>query len=109
MNYARGKIWCGAEQESAGNHGEALTLYVSAANVDAEYAELEFRIARSLRASGDFAAARKHFLRARDLDTLRFRADTRINEINRLVATAFPDVKLVDAESILANESADGI
>lgn len=99
----------GAKQENAGNYGQALTLYESAANIDSEYAELEFRIARSLRASGDFAAARKHFLHARDLDTLRFRADTRINEINRLVPASFPDVALVDAESIFANESADGI
>ena len=35
---------------------------------------------------GDYRAAKEHFVRARDLDTLRFRADSRINDINRAVA-----------------------
>ena len=98
----------GAEQENAGSYAEALKLYLSAAGIDSEYAELEFRIARCLRALGDYSAARKHFLRARDLDTLRFRADTRINEINRSVALSSAGVDLVDADAIFAKESLGG-
>ncbi len=98
----------GAEQESAGLYPEALKSYVSAAGIDDEYAELEFRIARSLLALGDYTAAREHFLRARDLDTLRFRADSKINDINRSVASS-SGVELVDADAVLAKESPYGI
>jgi len=65
-------------------------------------------IARAAWKLGDYKAAREHFLRARDLDTLRFRADTKINEINRSVA-ASTRVALVDAEKILSDAAPDGI
>ncbi len=99
----------GTELEAANSPAEALKAYLSAAKIDDDYAELEFRIARSLWATGDYNAAKKHFVRARDLDTLRFRADSRINEINRSVATSSPDVSLVDVEKILSDASPDGI
>jgi len=99
----------GAEKESSGSYAEALKLYLSAAGIDDDYAELEFRIARCLEALGEDGKAREHFLRARDLDTLRFRADSRINDINRSVASSLPGVKLVDADAIFANESSHGI
>ena len=99
----------GAALENAGSYAEALNLYLSAARIDGEYAELDFRIARCLRALGDYSAARKHFLRARDLDTLRFRADTRINEINRSVALSSPGVDLIDADALFAKESPSGV
>jgi tetratricopeptide (TPR) repeat protein len=92
----------------ASSPAEALKLYRSAAKIDDEYAELEFRMARTLAATGDNKAAKDHFVRARDLDTLRFRADSRINEINRSVASS-PDVALVDADKILSDASPDGI
>ena len=56
-------------------------------------------MARSLWMQGDYAGAKQHFLRARDLDTLRFRADSRINDINRSVASSTPGAELVDAEA----------
>jgi tetratricopeptide (TPR) repeat protein len=98
----------GAEQENAGAYAEALKSYLTAAKIDDDYAELEFRIAHSLEALGDYNAAREHFLRARELDTLRFRADSKINEINRSVAHA-SEAELVDAEAIFAKESPPGI
>ena len=55
---------------------------------------------------GDFARAQQHFLRGRELDTLRFRADSKINDINRTVAAA-TGAELVDAESIFAKGSPD--
>ncbi len=51
----------------------------------------------------------EHFLRARDLDTLRFRADSKINDINRSVASSFPGVELVDADAIFTKESPNGL
>jgi len=100
----------GDQLEQSNQPAEALKQYSLAAGVDDEYAELEFRIARSYQAVGDFKSAREHYLRARDLDALRFRADSRINEINRSVAATFPEgVVLVDAEKILSDASPDGI
>lgn len=99
----------GADLESARSYAEALKAYQAATKIDDRFAELEFRIARSLWMQGDYAGAREHFLRARDLDTLRFRADSRINDINRSVASSSPGAELVDAEAIFSKESPNGI
>ena len=86
---------------------EALKAYQAAAKIDDQYAELEFRIARALWMQGDYAGAKQHFWRARDLDTLRFRADSRINEINRAVASS-AGAELVDADEIFSKQSPNG-
>jgi len=99
----------GNDLEAAGSHAEALKQYLAADKIDDKYAELHFRIARAMKATGDSTGAKGYFQRARDLDTLRFRADSRINEINRSVAKASSDVALVDAEALLSSASADGI
>jgi tetratricopeptide (TPR) repeat protein len=96
----------GADFESAGSYAEALKLYLSAADIDPQYAELQFRIARCLWALGDFAEAKERFVRAKDLDTLRFRADSRLNEIIRALAGTGPGVGVVDATAVFAGESA---
>ena len=98
----------GAELESARSYDDALKAYTAASKIDNQFAELEFRIARSLWMQGDYAGAKHHYLRARDLDTLRFRADSRINEINRTVASS-TGAELVDADALFSKESANGI
>jgi tetratricopeptide (TPR) repeat protein len=98
----------GSDLETSRSYADALKAYLSAARIDDQYAELEFRIARCLWRLGDYRAARGHFDRARDLDTLRFRADSRINDINRSVASS-SGAELVDADEIFANESPNGI
>jgi tetratricopeptide (TPR) repeat protein len=86
-------------------------------------------VAVNLRSSGPFASAaaaeayrlgreeadrdqderaRRLFERARDLDTLRFRADSRTNAIVRDVARLEAGVRLVDAEAELARQSPHG-
>ncbi len=100
----------GAELESSQSYGEALKLYNSAAQIDDQYAELAFRIARCQSALGDYAAAKDQYTRARDLDTLRFRADSRINEIIRATArSAGRDVMLLDTDSEFAALSRNGV
>src|SRR5579864_5609707 len=89
----------GAELEEAHAYDEALRRYQSALQIDAQYAELDFRIARVEWMRGNYAAAKEHFERARDLDTLRFRADSKINDINRSVANS-SGAELVDANEI---------
>jgi tetratricopeptide (TPR) repeat protein len=102
-------VQAGAEQENGGAYAKALILYLSAEKLDGDYAELQFRIARCLKALGNYDGARDRFIRARDLDTLRFRADSRINAINRSVANSFAGTELVDADALFAKESSNGI
>jgi tetratricopeptide (TPR) repeat protein len=98
----------GSDLENSRSYAGALKAYSTAAQIDDQYAELEFRIARTLWMLGDYGAAGKHFSRARDLDTLRFRADSKINDINRAVAKS-SGAELLDADDIFAKESPNGI
>jgi tetratricopeptide (TPR) repeat protein len=100
----------GIELESNEQYVEALKEYRSAEGIDDRYAELHFRIARLLWSTGDYSAAKEEFVRARDLDTLRFRSDTKINDTIRSVAKAHSsEVELVDSEAAAAAESLHGI
>jgi tetratricopeptide (TPR) repeat protein len=99
----------GADLESNRSYSEALKAYLSAEKIDDQYAELEFRIARCLWKLEDYPKAEEYFVRARDLDTLRFRADSKINDINRAAASASSGVDLVDTDSIFAKQSPNGI
>ena len=99
----------GSDLEAANNFAEALQRYQAASNIDDQYAELEFRIARCLSNLGDYNAAKPHYSRARDLDTLRFRADSKINEINRAVGASYKGSELVDADRIFGQESPGGV
>lgn len=97
-------------KEGAGGYAEALPLYTKAAQIDDQYAELHFRMARCQWILGDFAAAKDHYTRARDLDVLRFRADSRINDVIRSVASsAGPNVQLLDMQALFDSESHYGV
>ena len=87
---------------------EALAAYQEASQIDADFAELAFRQAVCELAAGQGNAAASHFLLARDLDTLRFRADSHLNQTIRRVA-AEQGITLIDAEQEAARRSADGI
>ena len=95
----------GVELESKEKWPEAIAKYEAAARIDDRFAELPFRLGRCLAALGRSAEARDQFVLARDLDALRFRADSRINAIIREVAAEqeAAGVRLVDAEQSLAN------
>jgi len=96
----------GINSENSRAYADAMKAYVAAAKIDDQYAELEFRMARTEWMSGDYAAAREHFQQARDLDTLRFRADSKMNAISR---SAGGGAELVDADAVFAAQSANGI
>jgi tetratricopeptide (TPR) repeat protein len=94
----------------AADYVGALAAYNSAAKIDDQYADLDFRRARCYAALGDLKTAQDLYLRARDLDTLRFRADSQINEIIRRVATASrTGVQLLDAQALFSVQSREGI
>jgi len=101
----------GVAFESRADYRAAVERYRAAAEIDDRYAELHFRLGRCYGAIGDYETARQCLIRARDLDTLRLRADTRINNIIRSVAGRgdMPAVYLVDAEKALAECSPHSI
>jgi len=98
----------GREAERQGRTADALLAYQRVAQIDPDYAELVFRRARCELAQGDAVAARKDFVRARDLDTLRFRADTELNGVIRDAIQA-KKLRRVDAEQELAAGTGAGI
>lgn len=101
----------GMAAETGGDCAAALRAYEQAAATDDRFADLQFRWGRCCLALGQASEARKHFERARDLDTLRFRADTRINGIVRDAAEAgaAKGVHGLDAEKIFAEATKDGV
>ena len=101
----------GVKLEQDGKLAEAVVQYQRAAQVDDQFADLQFRLGRCENALGHATNARTHFSLARDLDTLRFRADSRLNEIIRRVAGEWRSrgVRLADTEAVLSRASTDGI
>jgi tetratricopeptide (TPR) repeat protein len=76
----------GVTNEADDKYGEAVAQYLAAAGIDDYYADLQFRLGRCYWAMGEYGKARDRYIRALELDTLRFRADNRINETIRAVA-----------------------
>jgi len=99
----------GTLAEQAGKFAEAVPHFAQAASIDDQFAELQFRWGRCCLALGQTQDARRHFTLACDYDTLRFRADSRINAIIRAAATASGQnrVLLADSERVMASASAD--
>jgi len=97
----------GIKYESAGDYIKAIEQYLSAAQIDDGFADLQFRLGRCYWAIGEYDKAKKEYIRARDLDTLRFRADTKINEIIRHTAgnRTADGVYLVDTVKIFESKS----
>lgn len=106
----------GCAAEASNRWQEAARHYEAAEKIDDRFAELQFRMARCLMKADRNAEARRRFELARDLDVLRFRADSRINAIVREVAAAqgtghhvpMVDVRFVDAERALAENDPGG-
>ncbi|NIP23121.1 MAG: tetratricopeptide repeat protein [Phycisphaerae bacterium] len=70
----------GVTNEEENKYSEAVKSYLAAAAIDDYYADLQFRLGRCYWVMGEYGKARDRYIRARELDTLRFRADNRINE-----------------------------
>jgi tetratricopeptide (TPR) repeat protein len=101
----------GIEAQQAGNWPRAEELFRQAARIDDRFAELRFRLGQCALALGETGEARNQFTAARDLDALRFRCDTRLNDLIRQAATNGPaaGILLADAERALAAASPAGL
>jgi len=91
----------GVALQNQGDLDGALIHYRKALLIDPGYADLWYRMASCLEALGQGAEAADCYRQALDTDVLRFRADTRLNQIVRESAEAQSDVRLFDAEALL--------
>ena len=73
----------GREALQIGHYEQAHAYFNEASHIDETYAELQFQRAACLLALGDQENALSTYKKARDLDALSIRADTRINDIIR--------------------------
>jgi len=94
----------GAEAWSGGRFADAVAAYEEAAALDDGHAELRYHLGRALLTLGRVEEAEAHFRAARDLDTLRFRADGPVNQAIREVGRelAGDAVHPLDAADLLA-------
>ncbi len=73
----------GREFQEKGQYGKAINGFHSAIRIYNGYAEIYYRLGQCYLAMGDASEAKQAFTLSRDLDVLRFRADSRINSILR--------------------------
>ncbi|HTL68748.1 MAG TPA: hypothetical protein VL200_13885 [Lacunisphaera sp.] len=96
--------------EAAGDLAAAAAAYREAAALDDRHAGLAFARGRLALKAGRDQEARELLQRALDLDALRFRTDSRLNEVIREVGTERqPGVEFVDLAAALAARSPHGI
>ncbi len=92
--------------EEAGRYVEAVQAYLAAAEIDNTYADLQFRLGRCYWLQGEYEKAAERYAKAREMDTLRFRADNGIDKAIRDTAANDSDgVFLVDAAKAFAENS----
>jgi hypothetical protein len=106
-----GRFKEGVELERSTNWTAALETYRQATMIDAQFAELQYRMGRCHLALTNESEARHCFELARDFDGLSFRADATINASIRGLAdrSKSNEILLVDAATALAKASPDGI
>jgi tetratricopeptide (TPR) repeat protein len=100
----------GVAAESGGRFDDAVRACGEAAGIDDHFADLHFRLARSLLALGQTNRAREQFSLARDWDAIQFRSDSRINDTIRKTASSREagGLRLLDAEKVFASSPKSG-
>ncbi|MGA2247200.1 MAG: tetratricopeptide repeat protein [Verrucomicrobiota bacterium] len=101
----------GRDAEAAGRWPEAAGLFQRAGQSDGSVAELRFREGQCDLALDQAPAAQQDFTAARDLDTLRFRCDSTLNDLIRKLASGRESERILfaDAARAFADQSADGL
>jgi len=91
-----------------GDNAGALSLFAAAQRIDSSRADVFYGIAKTLDVLGQFSRAYRAYVRARDLDQLRFRAST---DFNAALAGAADGKKVffVDMEEAFRKESPDSL
>lgn len=101
----------GNEALAAGHADTALSSYRDAEQIDDRVADLQFVMGRAALALGQNGEAQRRLSLARDLDALRFRCDSRLNETTRRLASGREQeaVRLADAEQAFARQAPGGV
>jgi tetratricopeptide (TPR) repeat protein len=101
----------GIAAQTAGHFQEAGEAFRAAAQIDNDFADLRFRQGCCALALGQTTEAQKQFVAARDLDCLRFRCDSRLNDLIRKTVSNEndPRIALADAEQSFAAHSENGL
>ncbi|MEY2409390.1 MAG: hypothetical protein QOF48_2060 [Verrucomicrobiota bacterium] len=103
------RVTAGTQTTDEGRFEEALKILDGTPRYFSNSAAVFFQVARCQKALGRGIEARANFERARDLDTLRFRADTRINGIIRHTAARNASSRFLDAVELMDRHSTNGI
>lgn len=90
------------EAHGAAEWKHARERYEQALRISPDHAESHYRLGRCLEALGDLTLARESYVRARDEDALRFRADSTINQLIRGVAENAHDRSVIFADTTAA-------
>ena len=101
----------GVQNELKYRYDKALEYYLAVAEIDSHFADLHFRMGKCHWMKGDYTQARQEYIKARETDTLRFRADTKINEVIRSLAQdkSEKDIYLVDSIATFEKNSPHAI
>ncbi|HTL55223.1 MAG TPA: tetratricopeptide repeat protein [Candidatus Limnocylindrales bacterium] len=101
----------GVDAQAKGQAEEAAAQFRETARLDDRFAALRFRQGECALALGEIPGAQRQFIAARDLDTLRFRCDSRLNEsIRRVASRRGPErILLADANQAFAEPSPNGL
>jgi tetratricopeptide (TPR) repeat protein len=97
----------GIELETTRKYRQAIDSYLAAAEIDSTFADLQFRLGRCFWAMWEYEKAKQHYINAHQFDTLRFRADAKINEIIQSIAQDKTEkgIYFVDTISVLEQNS----
>ena len=93
----------GEEAFSQAQWSEAEQTFRKALTLHEKHAETHYLLGHCLKQQDKHADAKAAFIRARDEDTLRFRADSQINDVIRKAGKR-DSVALVDADPILSGD-----
>jgi len=83
--------------------------FISSPGSNTASAQYQYEAGKRAYAGGDFKRAKRAFVRAKDLDLLRFRAPEALNKIIQELASRYPDVTVVDAKAAFERQSPGGI
>lgn len=99
------------EAQNARQFAAAAQSFADAARIDDTWAELRFRQGTCALALNQDAEARAQFGAARDLDVLRFRCDSHLNQLIRTTIsdTKLENLRMADAERAFAEASPQGV
>ena len=104
-------VAAGIAADSAGDAAGAAAQFQAALRLDDRHAELHYRLGRVWLRMNRPEEAAASLQRACDLDTLRFRADSRLNALTKEVAQGWGEegVRFVDLAETCAARSPDGV